>query len=74
MDPPRKGAHPEVLKAIAGAQPERVVYISCHPASQARDAAVLKSAGYTATLAQPFDMFPQTAEIENVITFERNRP
>lgn len=74
MDPPRKGAHPEVLKAIAGAQPERVVYISCHPASQARDAAVLASAGYTATLAQPFDMFPQTAEIENIITFERNRP
>lgn len=71
LDPPRKGAHPAVLMAIIKAQPQRVVYISCHPASQARDAAVLARAGYTATLAQPFDMFPQTAEIENVLTFER---
>ena len=74
LDPPRKGAHPNVLSAILKAQPQRVVYISCHPASQARDAAVLLEAGYIAVKSQPFDMFPQTAEIENVITFTRSAP
>ena len=72
LDPPRKGAHPLVLDAIIKAQPKRIVYISCHPASQARDAASLAKAGYQVVLAQPFDMFPQTSEIENVITFVRS--
>lgn len=71
LDPPRSGAHPRVLQAIIHASPRRVVYISCHPASQARDAAVLAGSGYALKESQPFDMFPQTAEIENVITFER---
>jgi 23S rRNA (uracil1939-C5)-methyltransferase len=72
LDPPRKGAHPDVLKAITEAQPERIVYISCHPGSQARDAAILEKSRYKAISAKPFDMFCQTAEIENVITFSRS--
>lgn len=72
LDPPRKGAHPAVLDAILQAVPERIVYISCHPASQARDAAKLLQGGYQIVSSQPFDMFCQTAEIENVITFVRS--
>lgn len=72
LDPPRKGAHPNVLNAIIQAQPERIVYISCHPGSQARDAAILAIAKYRAVESQPFDMFCQTSEIENVITFVRS--
>ncbi|NLX83152.1 MAG: 23S rRNA (uracil(1939)-C(5))-methyltransferase RlmD [Clostridiales bacterium] len=69
LDPPRKGAHRKVLEAIVQTQPQRIVYISCHPASQARDAAVLAEMGYPAVASQPFDMFCQTAEVENVMTF-----
>jgi 23S rRNA (uracil1939-C5)-methyltransferase len=69
LDPPRKGAHQAVLKAIAQIKPRRIVYISCHPASQARDAAVLSGLGYQAVRAQPFDMFCQTAQVENILTF-----
>ena len=72
LDPPRKGAHPNVLKAIIQVQPERIVYISCHPGSQARDAAILAKAKYQAVESQPFDMFCQTSEIENVLTFVRS--
>ena len=71
LDPPRKGAHSDVLKAIAKAQPRRIIYISCHPASQARDAALLGALGYHAALCQPYDMFCQTAQVENVMSFER---
>lgn len=73
LDPPRKGAHADVLKAIAQAQPKRIVYISCHPASQARDAALLTGMGYEAISCQPFDMFCQTAEVENVMTFIKKK-
>lgn len=72
LDPPRKGAHLRVLQAILQAKPSRIVYISCHPASQARDTAVLIQGGYRTIEAQPFDMFCQTAQIENVMTFVRN--
>lgn len=71
LDPPRKGAHPDALRAIAKANPRRIVYISCHPASQARDGAMLHELGYQATQCQPFDMFCQTAQVENVICFDR---
>ncbi len=70
LDPPRKGAHPEVLKAIAGAAPRRVLYISCHPASRARDAAILKELGYQAVHCQPYDMFCQTSGVENLLCFD----
>ncbi len=71
LDPPRKGVHPAVLSSIGKASPDRVIYISCQPATQARDAAALIDLGYRITASQPFDMFPQTAEIENVLTFRR---
>ncbi len=71
LDPPRKGAHPDALDAIGQAAPRKIVYISCHPASQARDAAILCGFGYRVVSAQPFDMFCQTSEIENVLAFER---
>ncbi len=73
LDPPRKGADIKVLSAILESKPDKVVYISCHPASQARDAAILAEGGYEATACQPFDMFPQTSEIENVMTFIRRK-
>ncbi|MGI6696506.1 MAG: 23S rRNA (uracil(1939)-C(5))-methyltransferase RlmD [Christensenellales bacterium] len=71
LDPPRKGAHPEVLSAIAQACPRRIIYISCHPASQARDAALLEEMGYQVVSSQPYDMFCQTAEVENLLCFDR---
>jgi len=72
MDPPRQGAHPRVLQAILKAAPARLVYISCHPASQARDTRLLLQGGYQMLECQPFDMFAQTARVENVITLIRS--
>lgn len=66
LDPPRKGAEAAVLQAIAVAKPERVVYISCNPATQARDVKILREMGYAPTACQPVDMFCQTAGVENV--------
>lgn len=66
LDPPRKGADEAVLRAIAVAQPKRVVYISCNPATQARDVKILCEMGYTPGVCQPVDMFCQTAGVENV--------
>lgn len=74
LDPPRKGVHTQVLDAVLQARPGRIVYISCHPASQARDVARLIKAGYEILTCQPFDMFCHTAETENVITLIRREP
>lgn len=72
LDPPRKGAAPEVLRAISECGVPKVLYISCHPATQARDAAYLvHEAGYTVTACQPVDMFCQTADVENIILLEK---
>lgn len=71
LDPPRKGAQAEVLKAIAQASPRRVVYVSCDPATQARDAAILKDLGYRIVRCQPVDMFCWTHGVENVLAFDR---
>ena len=62
-----------MLRAIAVAQPARVVYISCNPATQARDARILCAMGYAAQRCQPVDMFCQTAGVENVMLFERQQ-
>ena len=70
LDPPRKGAHPDVLSAVVKANPGRIVYISCHPPSQARDAAILEGIGYEAVSSQPFDMFCQTGQVENVLVLQ----
>lgn len=72
IDPPRKGCEESVLMAIAKAQPKRVVYVSCNPATQARDAKILCANGYHAAACQPVDMFCQTAGVENVMLFMKN--
>lgn len=65
IDPPRAGMHPDVVKVIMEAAPERIVYVSCNPASQARDLAMM-STMYEITAVQPVDMFPHTMHVENV--------
>ena len=66
LDPPRAGCDKKVLAAIAGVKPEKIVYVSCNPASLARDMAFLTENGYKAVKAQPVDMFPMTSHIETV--------
>ena len=72
LDPPRAGIHPDVAKVILDAAPERMVYVSCNPASQARDLQILcgepDAPKYRITAIQPVDMFPQTAHVENVVS------
>ena len=65
IDPPRAGMHPDVVKVILDAAPQKIVYVSCNPASQARDLAVLAQK-YDITAVQPVDMFPHTMHVENV--------
>ena len=65
LDPPRAGIHPDVAEVILNAAPDRIVYVSCNPASQARDLAVL-GAKYRITAVRPVDMFPHTHHVENV--------
>jgi 23S rRNA (uracil1939-C5)-methyltransferase len=69
-DPPRAGMHEDVVKAIIKATPEKIIYISCNPATQARDILML-SEDYHVTLVQPVDMFPHTHHIENVVLLKR---
>ncbi len=71
LDPPRKGAAPEVLAALAAAAPRRAVYVSCNPATLARDVEALAAGGYRLAVVQPVDMFPQTAHIECSALLER---
>ncbi len=70
LDPPRAGIHPDVAKVIMETAPERIVYVSCNPASQARDLQIL-SALYKITDVQPVDMFPHTHHVENVCKLVR---
>lgn len=72
LDPPRKGAEKAVLDAIAKAAPTRVVYISCDPATQARDIKLLTASGYHLSRVQPVDMFCWTAHVENVALLEKD--
>lgn len=71
LDPARTGATPSVLHAIATASPARIVYISCNPATLARDLALLTADGYRVTTVQPVDMFPHTAHVETVVLMSR---
>lgn len=70
LDPPRAGIHPDVAQVILNAEPERIVYVSCNPASQARDLAILCSR-YRITAVRPVDMFPHTHHVENVVRLDR---
>lgn len=65
-DPPRAGMHEDVVNAILKIAPEKVVYVSCNPATQARDLALMKEQ-YAVAKVQPVDMFPQTHHVENVV-------
>lgn len=65
-DPPRAGMHPDVVKVIMNAAPKRIVYVSCNPATQARDLQLL-DALYKVEKVQPVDMFPHTPHVENVV-------
>ncbi len=69
VDPPRAGMHEDVVKVILNASPKRIVYVSCNPATQARDLALLDSK-YRVTAVQPVDMFPHTHHVENVVRLE----
>ncbi len=69
LDPPRAGIHPDVAKVILNAAPRRIVYVSCNPASQARDLAILCKK-YRITAVRPVDMFPHTHHVENVVALE----
>lgn len=70
IDPPRAGMHEDVVKVILKAMPSVIVYVSCNPATQARDLALL-DAEYKVTEVQPVDMFPHTHHVENVVRLER---
>lgn len=72
IDPPRAGMHPDVVKVILEAAPERIVYVSCNPASQARDLAMMSEL-YEITEVQPVDMFPHTMHVENVCALRKRK-
>ena len=72
VDPPRAGMHPDVVKVILEAAPERIVYVSCNPASQARDLAMMADR-YSIAAVQPVDMFPHTQHVENVCKLELSK-
>jgi 23S rRNA (uracil1939-C5)-methyltransferase len=71
LDPPRKGCEPSLLEAVAQAKPLRIVYVSCNPATLARDLKLLAERGYLAREVQPVDMFPQTSHVETVVLIQR---
>lgn len=74
VDPPRAGCEEKVLAAMVGVAPERIVYVSCNPASLARDLAFLEANGYKVQAVQPVDMFPQTHHVETVCLLSKKCP
>ena len=70
LDPPRAGIHPDVAQVLLACAPQRMVYVSCNPATQARDLAVFAPA-YDIVHVQPVDMFPHTTHVENVVSLVR---
>lgn len=71
IDPPRSGLHPRVVDALLDKKPEKIVYVSCDPATLARDVRRLLEGGYRLEEIQPFDMFPQTYHVETVVLMSR---
>lgn len=71
LDPPRKGCDEKFLQQAVVFGPAKIIYVSCDPSTQARDAKCLLANGYKTLKAQPFDLFPQTRHVENVITFAK---
>jgi len=70
LDPPRAGIHPDVAQVLLEASPEEIIYVSCNPATQARDLAIL-SKSYRIVAVQPVDMFPHTHHVENVVNLTK---
>lgn len=71
LNPPRKGCHPEVISALVERCPPTIVYLSCDPATLARDLALLSQSGYRVEVVEPFDMFPQTMHVESIARLRR---
>lgn len=71
-DPPRAGMHPDVVQTILNAAPERIVYVSCNSATQARDLQLMDTA-YEVVAVQPVDMFPHTHHVENIVLLKKKR-
>ena len=69
-DPPRMGMHPSVVQRLLEMNPEKIVYVSCNPSTQARDLELL-AGNYSIVKVQPVDMFPQTHHVENVVLLTR---
>ena len=71
MDPPRKGLNADTIEALHRMAPRRIVYVSCDPATLARDVALLKERGYTLKNAMAADLFPRCAHVESVVTLSK---
>jgi 23S rRNA (uracil1939-C5)-methyltransferase len=71
VDPPRAGLTTDALDAIVAQEPSRIVYVSCDPATLARDCRRFVRQGYNLAWVQPVDLFPQTFHVENVVLLER---
>jgi 23S rRNA (uracil1939-C5)-methyltransferase len=71
LDPPRAGSDEKLLKFVASLSPRRIVYISCNPATLARDVAILRPLGYTTNTVRGYDMFPMTGHVESVVCLTR---
>ncbi len=71
VDPPRQGCNEAVISAIAAMEPGKIIYVSCDPATLARDLRILNTAGYKIKKTLPFDMFPQTGHVETVVLMSR---
>jgi 23S rRNA (uracil1939-C5)-methyltransferase len=69
-DPPRDGMHKKVIGQLLDINPKKIVYVSCNPATQARDLSILNE-HYKVAKVQPVDMFPQTYHVENVVLLEK---
>ena len=73
VDPPRKGLNADAIEAIDRFSPRRLVYVSCDPATLARDVALLKERGFVLRNAQAFDLFPRCAHVESVVCLSREK-
>src|SRR5699024_5609742 len=74
VDPPRKGLTPSFIEASCQMNPEKIVYVSCNPATMARDLVHFAALGYQAQQVQPVDLFPMTNHVECVVWMTKNAP